>query len=75
MPPSLRRPRGIGRARLAHDHFGAAEMDSLRIVARDAVSSIRSRVSAAICTAIMPATTNTTSAVTPATCFALMLTD
>ncbi len=50
-------------------------MLSLSVCAREAVSSIRSRVSAAICTAIIPATTNTTSAVTPATCLALMLND
>jgi hypothetical protein len=42
-------------------------------LAREAVSSIRSRVNDAICTVIMPATTNTTRAVTPATCFAFML--
>ena len=48
-------------------------MDSLSVVARDAVSSMRNRVSDAICTAIIPATTNTTSVVTPATCLALML--
>ncbi len=34
---------------------------------------MRNLVSDAIWTAIMPATTNTTRAVTPATCFALML--
>ncbi len=50
-------------------------MASFRVVAREAVSSMRSRVSDAICTAIIPATTNTTSAVTPATCLALMLND
>ena len=49
-------------------------MDSLSVVARDFVSSIRKRVSDAICTTIIPATTNTTSVVTPATCLALMLT-
>ena len=74
MPPSLRSAT-YGSVVPASRTTTAARCSiaSLSVFARDAVSSMRSRVSEAICTAIMPATTNTTSAVTPATCFALML--
>src|SRR5262245_57452819 len=47
-------------------------MESFSSAARDAVSSMRTRVSDAICTAVMPATTSTTSVVTPATCLAFI---
>ncbi len=70
----LQRAVRIGRP--AADHANRLlQHGVLSCAARDAVSSMRTRVSDAICTAVIPATTSTTSVVTPATCLAFIDTE